>query len=130
MAVARSARPGFSNRWNCSSRLEELEADVSEDELAAEMAARSSTVRAFERRRPSRKPFSESHDKVDHRVCYRYRGDSSPSRQRGSGVYLKLSWGAHPDSPCVDQCNFFVSQYVVIFELSMINKQRDDVRFL
>ncbi|GCA52277.1 transposase C of IS166 homeodomain protein [Sinorhizobium sp. KGO-5] len=30
-------------------QLEELEADASEDELAAEMAARSSTVRAFER---------------------------------------------------------------------------------
>ncbi|WP_338283372.1 IS66 family transposase [Sinorhizobium sp. KGO-5] len=40
-------------------QLEELEADASEDELAAEMAARSSTVRAFERKRPSRKPFSE-----------------------------------------------------------------------
>jgi transposase len=40
-------------------QLEELEADASEDELAAEMAARSSTVRAFERRRPSRKPFPE-----------------------------------------------------------------------
>nr|WP_258589891.1 IS66 family transposase [Mesorhizobium sp. AR02] len=40
-------------------QLEELEADASEDELAAELAARSSTVRAFERRRPSRKPFPE-----------------------------------------------------------------------
>nr|WP_234893907.1 IS66 family transposase [Sinorhizobium medicae] len=40
-------------------QLEELEADASEDELAAEMAARSSTVRAFERRRPSRKAFPE-----------------------------------------------------------------------
>ena len=38
-------------------QLEELEADASQDELAAEMAARSSTVRAFERKRPSRKPF-------------------------------------------------------------------------
>ncbi|WP_431115743.1 IS66 family transposase, partial [Sinorhizobium meliloti] len=40
-------------------QLEELEADASEDELAAEMTARSSTVRAFERKRPSRKPFPE-----------------------------------------------------------------------
>lgn len=40
-------------------QLEELEADASQDELAAEMAARSSIVRAFERRRPSRKPFPE-----------------------------------------------------------------------
>ncbi|WP_459178789.1 IS66 family transposase, partial [Sinorhizobium meliloti] len=40
-------------------QLEELEADAGEDELAAEMAARSSTVRAFERKRPSRKAFPE-----------------------------------------------------------------------
>ncbi|WP_410010500.1 IS66 family transposase [Phyllobacterium zundukense] len=41
-------------------QLEELEADASHDELAAEMAARSSTtVKAFERKRPSRKPFPE-----------------------------------------------------------------------
>ena len=40
-------------------QLEELEADASQDELAAEMAARSSTVRAFERKRPSRKPFPD-----------------------------------------------------------------------
>jgi transposase len=40
-------------------QLEELEADASQDELAAEMAARSSTVRPFERKRPSRKPFPE-----------------------------------------------------------------------
>jgi hypothetical protein len=40
-------------------QLEELEADASQDELAAELAARSSTVRAFERKRPSRKPFPE-----------------------------------------------------------------------
>lgn len=32
-------------------QLEELEADASEDELAAELAARSSTLRAFERKR-------------------------------------------------------------------------------
>jgi transposase len=40
-------------------QLEELEADAGEDELAAEMVAKSSTVRAFERKRPSRKPFPE-----------------------------------------------------------------------
>lgn len=40
-------------------QLEELEADAGEDELAAEMVARGSTVRAFERKRPSRKPFPE-----------------------------------------------------------------------
>lgn len=40
-------------------QLEELEADASEDELAAAKAARTSTVQAFERRRPSRKPFPE-----------------------------------------------------------------------
>jgi transposase len=40
-------------------QLEELEADASQDELAAEMAARSLTVKAFERKRPSRKPFPE-----------------------------------------------------------------------
>ncbi|AVH45591.1 IS66 family transposase [Agrobacterium tumefaciens] len=40
-------------------QLEELEADAGEDELAAEIAANASTVRAFERRRPSRKPFPE-----------------------------------------------------------------------
>jgi transposase len=40
-------------------QLEELEADAGQDELAAEMAAKSSTVNAFERKRPSRKPFPE-----------------------------------------------------------------------
>lgn len=41
-------------------QLEELEADASQDELAAEIAAaRSSSVRAFERKRPSKKPFPE-----------------------------------------------------------------------
>jgi hypothetical protein len=40
-------------------QLEELEADAGEDELAAEIAAKASTVRAFERKRPSRKPFPE-----------------------------------------------------------------------
>ncbi|WP_245279856.1 IS66 family transposase [Rhizobium leguminosarum] len=40
-------------------QLEELEADAGEDELVAEVAAKASTVRAFERKRPSRKPFPE-----------------------------------------------------------------------
>jgi transposase len=40
-------------------QLEELEADAGEDELAAEIAANATTVRAFERKRPSRKPFPE-----------------------------------------------------------------------
>ena len=40
--------------------LEELEASASEDELVAEQAAqRSTTVKAFARRRPSRKPFPD-----------------------------------------------------------------------
>ena len=40
--------------------LEELEARASEDELAAEQAAaKTSTVKSFSRRRPSRKPFPE-----------------------------------------------------------------------
>jgi transposase len=38
-------------------QLEELEADACEDELASAKATRTSTVQAFERRRPSRKPF-------------------------------------------------------------------------
>jgi transposase len=40
-------------------QLEELEADAGEDELVAEIAAKASTVKAFERKRPSRKPFPE-----------------------------------------------------------------------
>jgi len=40
-------------------QLEELEADAGEDELTEEIAAKASTVKAFERRRPSRKPFPE-----------------------------------------------------------------------
>ena len=41
-------------------QLEELEASASEDELAAEIAAaRTTKVAAFERKRPSRKPFPE-----------------------------------------------------------------------
>jgi transposase len=38
-------------------QLEEAEADATEDELAAEQATRSTTVKSFERKRPSRKPF-------------------------------------------------------------------------
>ena len=41
-------------------QLEDLEADASEDDLAAEAAAaRSTSITAFERRRPARKPFPE-----------------------------------------------------------------------
>jgi transposase len=40
-------------------QLEELEADAGEDELAAEIVAKASAVRSFERKRPSRKPFPE-----------------------------------------------------------------------
>ena len=40
-------------------QLEELEADAGEDELVAEVAAKASSVRAFERKRPSRKSFPE-----------------------------------------------------------------------
>jgi transposase len=41
-------------------QLEELEAVATEDELAAEKAAaRTQTVRSFQRERPSRKPFPE-----------------------------------------------------------------------
>jgi len=40
-------------------QLEELEASATEDELAAEMAARTMKVTAFTRRRPSRQPFPD-----------------------------------------------------------------------
>lgn len=40
-------------------QLEDLEADATEDELAAERAATSTVVKAFERKRPSRKPFPD-----------------------------------------------------------------------
>jgi transposase len=40
-------------------RFEDLEADATEDELAAEIAVRSATVAAFARKRPSRKPFPD-----------------------------------------------------------------------
>jgi transposase len=40
-------------------QLEDLEANATEDELAAEQASRSTVVKPFERKRPSRKPFPE-----------------------------------------------------------------------
>ena len=40
-------------------QLEDAEADASEDELAAERATASTTVKSFERKRPARKPFPE-----------------------------------------------------------------------
>jgi transposase len=40
-------------------RVEDLEADASEDELAAEAAARSTSVAVFQRQRPTRRPFPE-----------------------------------------------------------------------
>jgi transposase len=40
-------------------QLEDMEAAATEDELAAERAARSTVVKSFERRRPSRKPFPD-----------------------------------------------------------------------
>jgi transposase len=40
-------------------QLEEAEADATEDELAAEQTKRSTTVKSFERKRPSRKPFPD-----------------------------------------------------------------------
>jgi len=41
-------------------QLEDLETAATEDELAAETAAvRTQTVRSFQRRRPSRKPFPD-----------------------------------------------------------------------
>jgi hypothetical protein len=38
-------------------QLEDAQASAAEDELAAERSARSSVVKSFERKRPSRKPF-------------------------------------------------------------------------
>jgi transposase len=40
-------------------QLEDAEADATEDELAAERASPSITVKSFERKRPVRKPFPE-----------------------------------------------------------------------
>ena len=55
MACARNARNGSSTNWRCSWRTRRRTA--SEDELAAERAAASTTVKSFERKRPARKPF-------------------------------------------------------------------------
>src|SRR6202020_3234507 len=40
-------------------QLAEAEADATEDELAAEQARRSTSVKSFERKRPTRKPFPD-----------------------------------------------------------------------
>lgn len=40
-------------------QLEDLEADATEDELAAEIAARATSVLAFQRKRPARQPFPD-----------------------------------------------------------------------
>ena len=40
-------------------QLEEAKADATEDELAAEQAKRSTLVKSFERKRPTRKPFPD-----------------------------------------------------------------------
>ena len=40
-------------------QLEDLEADATEDELAAEIAARATSVVAFQRKRPGRQPFPD-----------------------------------------------------------------------
>ena len=40
-------------------QLEDVEADATEDELAAERSTSSTVVKPFERRRPARKPFPE-----------------------------------------------------------------------
>jgi transposase len=68
LVIAKMKREKFGPRSEKSERLldqlelqlEDLEASATEDELAAEKAARATTqVRPFERRRPSRKPFPE-----------------------------------------------------------------------
>lgn len=40
-------------------QLEDLEADATEDDLAAESAAQTAIVASFERKRPARKPFPD-----------------------------------------------------------------------
>ena len=68
LTIAKLQRERFGVRSERSARLldqlelqlEELEASATEDELAAEQAAAQTTaVRAFERKRPARKPFPE-----------------------------------------------------------------------
>src|SRR5436189_2332025 len=65
---AREASPLYGSRSERKARLveqmelqlEDLEAAATEDELAAEKAAaRTQTVKSFERKRPSRKPFPD-----------------------------------------------------------------------
>jgi hypothetical protein len=55
MATARNAVPGLIDQLEL--QLEELEAAATEDEIAAEKVAKTTTVAGFERRRPARKPF-------------------------------------------------------------------------
>ena len=57
---ARNERHGSSSRWNCNWR--SLKTSASEDDLTAEQAATRAgitTVSAFTRQRPARKPFPE-----------------------------------------------------------------------
>ena len=54
-ARARSASSGFSDQLEF--QLDELEANATEDELAAEKAAETTQVEGFTRRKPARKPF-------------------------------------------------------------------------
>src|SRR5246127_1007806 len=68
LEIEKLRRQLYGTRWERKARLleqmelqlEELEATATEDELAAEKAAaRTQTVRSFERKRPARKPFPE-----------------------------------------------------------------------
>lgn len=67
LEIEKVRRELFGSRFERKARLlkqmelqfEELEADAGEDELAAEIAANASIVKAFEPKRPSRKPFPE-----------------------------------------------------------------------
>ena len=58
--VVRLVRIEFLPQAQAHAVFEELEADASEDELAAERAAaRTTTVKSFTRKRPSRRPFPD-----------------------------------------------------------------------
>src|ERR1700732_2537207 len=68
LAIEKLRRELYGTRWERTARLldqmelqlEDLEAAATEDELAAENAAgRTQTVKSFERKRPSRKPFPD-----------------------------------------------------------------------
>ena len=64
-------------------QLEDLEAAATEDELAAEKAAaRTQTVKSFERKRPSRKPFLDHlpRERVAPRGCRKARGEAFQSQ--------------------------------------------------